>query len=497
MSVLTEPIVAGNLLTCLTPDQLRQLARKDEIPNNWGMAVYRSRIRSRSAKFTYVVYEPTAEQEETIRQVREYLRGADVVRVERDIGQHPDNKFRVQYYVTRDHPNLAYMLSRNLFVPTDQREPDIVVVQVPEWPDLAIYVHPTDDGRVFTYVLGSDYYGEAKMGSLRAAMHIMREHRHGLGLHAGAKVYRIKRGNEVREIGTLIFGLSGTGKTTITVNDHGLQPPEGITILQDDIVMMTPSTYCYGTEESFYIKTDSVTSQPELYKATQVPVSIGENVWVESDGEGDFDNLTLTTNGRCIVPRFLIPHTTDSIDLPQVDVVFFNTRRYDIPPIGRLASPAQAAAFLMLGESTITSADDPTRVGESKRVVAFDPFIIDKPHVQGNRLYEILKRNPHVRVYLVNTGKVGGLERGNKIRPRDTMNAILGVLRDEIEWEFDPNLGYETAKVIPGVDMERFDPYKVYGEAKFKQLMDKLRAERQAWLAQFDGLHPDILAALG
>ncbi|MBI4498914.1 MAG: phosphoenolpyruvate carboxykinase [Chloroflexi bacterium] len=492
--LLRDPLQVPNLWRDLAPQELRVLASKDEIPNRLGVAVYHSRIRSRSARFTYVVQRP--EEAAVIEQVRDYLKSTTVLQVDRDICQNPANIFRVRYAVTRPYARLAYMMSRNLSAPRDSRDPDILVVQVPEWPDLGIYVHPAPDGRVYTYVLGSDYYGEAKMGSLRAAMHIMRERRGGLGLHAASKVYRLATAAGMAERGALIFGLSGTGKTTISVNGHGLEPPEGITLLQDDIVMLTPSAYGYGTEEAFYVKTDSITEQPGLLEATKVPTAVLENTWVEEDGSIDFTNWTLTSNGRAIVPRWAIPHTGGDLDLPKVDLVFFNTRRYDLPPVGRLASPAQAAAFLMLGESTITSADDPNRVGESMRVVAFDPFILGDFHKQGNFFYQLLKANPDIRVYLLNTGKMGGMDDGVKITPEVTMRTVEAVVRGQVSWQYDPILGYDTATDIPGVDLNQYDPYRIYGKDRFAALMGALRRERQAWLDQFPELHADIRNAL-
>ena len=496
MDIFTQPIKGGNVLSNLSTEELKLLARSSAIRNSWGITLYHTSVRSRSAKETFVVKEPDQEVEKELKEVREFLQGTDLVMVERDVCKNPKFRFRIHYYVTRRYARLAHMFSQNFFEPHHQEEPDAVVIQVPEWKRKAIYVHPTKDGRVFTFVLGTDYYGEAKMAALRSVMYITREYRNGLAMHAGGKLYRLKIEGEIKEKGVLIFGLSGTGKTTITLNDHDLQSPEGISILQDDIMLLRNDTYAYGTESSFYIKTDSVTQQPELFVATQSPISIAENAWVDDQGEIDFDNLTLTSNGRCIVPRFLIPHTKDEIDLEHVDVILFNTRRYDMPPLGRLRSPEQAAAFFMLGESTITSADDPSRVGESKRVVAFNPFIMDNPHKEGNKLLEILKENPQVEVLIVNTGKVGGIEEGIKISPKTTLNLVLDALKGEVSWEYDPVVGYEVAKEARDVHCNLFDPYRIYGRETYERMMERLYQERLEWLKQFEELKPEIVEAL-
>ena len=496
-TVLTDPPKPGRLLTGLSSEDLRALARSREIPNRWGVAVYHSKISSRSARRTFVVKRPTPEQEALLHQVRQHLASTELVCLDRQIGAGTGQTFSFRYYVTRPYAHLAYMMHRNLFEPRRPfDDPDVVVVQVPEWPEIHIFVHPTDDGRVFTWVLGSDYYGEGKMGGLRAAMHVLRDFRGGLGLHAGSKVYRLKADGQMRELGVLIFGLSGTGKTTITIHDHGLQPPEGITILQDDINFLMPATRCYGTEESFYIKTDGLSSQPTLLEAVRRPEVICENVWVDPDGNIDFDNQTISTNGRAIVPRHAIPHTAATIDMEKVDVILFNTRRYDLPPIGRLTSPAQMAAVLMLGESTITSADDPTRVGQSQRVVAFDPFVLTEPHRQGNVFYDLIKDRP-IQALVVNTGKIGGMEQGIKITPEVTMACIEAALRGQVEWRYDPDLGYERAVAADGVDLRPYDPDVVYGRQRFRELMAALREERRQWLSRFPGLYPDILQAMG
>jgi phosphoenolpyruvate carboxykinase (ATP) len=356
------------------------------------------------------------------------------------------------------------------------------IIAVPEWPERRVYVDPVE--RV-TYILGTDYYGESKMSLLRLAMHLQREERTGLGLHAGSKVYRVLVDGKLVEKGALIFGLSGTGKTTITVSDHGLTPPEGVEILQDDINLWDESTFGAGTERNFYVKTDNVTSQPELLRACVAEDAIVENVPVK-DGDLDFDDVDFCPNGRAVINRRRIPNTGEGIDLKRTDVIFFNTRRYDIPIAGKFVSPEQAATFFMLGESTKTSAGtmDRSEIGKPVRVVGFDPFIVDRPWKNGMRFREILKRNPRVEVYILNTGYVGGPD-GVKIRPEDTFAMIKAILRGEVEWKYDGNVGYMVPSRAEGVELDRFDPYNVYDAVHYSRMMESLRRERMEYLKRF------------
>ncbi len=93
------------------------------------------------------------------------------------------------------------------------------------------------------------------MAMLRMAMHLGRETMNALGLHAGSKVIRVNTPRGLEEKGVLVFGLSGTGKTTITIADHDLASPEGVEVLQDDVNILLPNGRRLGSEANFYIKT--------------------------------------------------------------------------------------------------------------------------------------------------------------------------------------------------------------------------------------------------
>jgi phosphoenolpyruvate carboxykinase (ATP) len=495
--LLAKTLEAREILHGLSREDLRGLARPHEWTTEWGNAVYATMVRSRSSTFTKSNVDQGFDDEDfrTMREVRDYLRSARVLCVEREMGVRPRLSYRCRLYVTTAKPNVALMWHSSLFDPSGPaREPDFVTIYVPEWKQRKILIQ-ADEG--VTYVLGSDYYGEAKKSFLRMAMYHTKQHRGGLGLHAGSKILRVSGvDGRLRERGAIFFGLSGTGKTSLTCHPHDLSGDEGIEILQDDVTLMMPSGECLGTEDGFYIKTEGLdpNDQPILYRAATSPHATYENVWVEPNRRVDFANTQLTKNGRGVVLRREVLHTSDRIDLPKAHLIFFITRMSTIvPPVARL-SVAQAAAAFMLGESVKTSAADPNAKGEPVRVVGTNPFIVGPKATEGNRFYDIIRQHPDMECYVLNTGRVGG-EAGRKITLQDSQRLIREIARGTVEWRRDPNWGYEVATAAPGIDLGALDPSRYYEPSELARLTAELRSERKRWLGQFEGLYPQITGA--
>ena len=254
-----------------------------------------------------------------------------------------------------------------------------------------------------------------------------------------------------------------------------------------------------GTEDSFYIKTDSLepNSQPLLYAAALSPRAILENVFVHPEtGKVDFFDSSFTSNGRAMVKRRDIAFTDDSVDLEKVDFIVFITRRQDIvPPVARLGQEWAAATF-MLGESVETSAGDPTEAGKSLRVVGTNPFIVGSRTEEGNMFLDILRANPDIQCFSLNTGTVGGMVRGQNISVRDSVKILEMIARDKIKWIRDDFWGYDVPAAIPDVDVDRFDLNNYYDDEQIDELSQNLKNERLNWLSQFPGLNGDILKAL-
>ena len=346
--------------------------------------------------------------------------------------------------------------------------------------------------------MGSDYKGENKKAMLRQVMYWAKQ-QGNLGLHAASKIMRVYRDGRLRDFGFLLFGLSGTGKTALSCHSHWLRPPERVVIRQDDVVILKSDGSAIGTEESFYLKTEDLepSSQPLLYAAAISPRAILENVWVEPEtGKVDFFNSTLTSNGRGMVKRGDIAFTDNEIDLEKVDFMIFINRRYDIlPPIVRL-TPEWAAAAFMLGESIETSAGDPTQAGKSRRVVGTNPFIVGSKDEEGNIFLSILRNNPNIQSFILNTGRVGGMDRGQKITHKDSLKTLEMLAKDKIVWKKDEFWGYKVPVQIPGVDLSQFNLSNYYPEEQIRELSKDLKQERLDWLSQFHSLNRDIINAI-
>ena len=452
-------------------------------------------VRNRIAKFTEVVMgELDRDDEQLVHQVMDYLKTKEVIMLDRVMCKTPGFKKNCRLYVTADYPRLPLMWG-NTFFPPEGCKTNFTVVTVPEWPEKKVLVFPESG---ITLILGTDYKGENKKAMLRQVMYWAKKEGN-LGLHAASKILRVFKDGKLRDFGFLLFGLSGTGKTSLSCHSHWLIHPERVVIRQDDVVILRSDGSAVGTEESYYLKTDGLepATQPLLYAAAISPRAILENVWVEPDtGKVDFFNTQLTSNGRGMVKRRDIAFTDDEIDLGKVDYVVFITRRYDVqPPIVRL-SPEWAAVTFMLGESVETSAGDPTQAGKPLRVVGTNPFIVGSYEEEGNTFLDILRHNPDIQCFIINTGKIGGMDRGQKITVVDSVKILEMIARDNIVWQKDEFWGYEVPVAIPGVELGRFDLNNFYSKDEIRKLSGGIKRERLGWLARFPGLSKDIISAL-
>jgi len=543
----------GTNVTIYTGPELGRLALLTGQRNIYGGYNWDTRIRNRSAKYTVCVgsekvadADPRKEQEQTLAQMplyltrlfggslnnKEYTGHTNMLPIDlvhRVMGSGEDIDFTFNCYLmvsakNRANHHICHMWGLML------RQTDTI----PEADDLHILMVPDiptgDFGRFYAFPeqnvtigIGSDYMGECKKGFLRMAMYRAKE-RGILGVHAGAKIvvaHSVRRG-KLRRYGVVILGLSGTGKTTNIGHTHFLDhPDEKSLVVQDDFVgLRLNDGRVLGTEQAMFLKTDLDADDILLRPATQSADFVSQNLYVDYQGTMKYLEEDICANGRGILPLRSLPENRryESIDLPpleELDALFviFNTRRNSIVPILQELTPEQAAAYFMLGESIETAAGDPTRAGQSIRVVGTNPFIVGPPGEEGNTFYDYVNRfRDKVRCFVMNTGGVGEIrdpdDRSIVVREpvRPWKNGIgyvtRALFRETAVWQEDPDYG--TKVLVDGVydekgdifDMNRFSPREYYDEATREQMVRDLNHERIEHLKKFPKLEPKIAESI-
>jgi phosphoenolpyruvate carboxykinase (ATP) len=428
----------------------------------------------------------------------EHLRDREVIVIDGYIGDHPDARARTRLIVDKAYPNLAAKQRLLYFPADDDAEPELTIVYTPElaapgYSDDRVIAVDLDKG--VTRVLNADYFGEAKMGGLRMWDALMYR-RGGLALHSGLRV--VGEGDN-RRVG-LVVGLSGTGKTTTTFSKAGGGAP-----VQDDFVALYPEGRVYGTENGTFAKVIGLTpeSEPAIWHGATQPGSYLENVAIDADGRLDFSDGSHTENSRAVIgsvdiPGFLAPANVKTADF----MLILNRNATIIPAVARLTSD-QAAAYFMLGETQGTSAGGRAEAGKFLRVPGTNPFFAYRHEWQANRLREILD-TCDLEVFLLNTGRVGGGDgddRSRKVTPAVSGAIVAAIANGGIEWEVDPDFGYEVAVSVPGVDDPALlRPRILYDEqdrtSEYSDLVVALHEDRRAHLARYADLRPEISAAV-
>lgn len=511
----------------LSVDEIRARATEFGTPTVFGNTNWVSTVKNRSAALTIHLgsprvgsQEPTSRKRDirkhaadTIRTLHRYIERAPLLRVDCRVGDNPDFAPECTMYLSqyrRETSRLAHKVLQTFFPSQRSDGRRLVLVFVPEWQerDRQILVFPEIG---VTYVLGTDYYGEAENAFLRMAM--WRAKQQGmLGLHAGTKIIRAAGPDgRLRRLGMLLFGMAASGKTTHICSDHGLdQPGEGVEIAQDEVVFWRTDGAALGSERGFYIKTEGLNpdAHPLLYRAATSPNAILDNVMVDYQGNVYFDDRALTANGRAIIQRSdLGDLASPSIDLPSLAeldglIVVFMVRKYTVVPVASRLTPEQAAVAFLLAES-IDSA------GAESREIGGNPLLVGEPADEANAFYGLVKSHEgKTGCYMLNTGGVGelveqGLDGARKVQKKVTRveiaemaTIIRGIARDTISWREDADWMLETPEHIEGLAASKFDLDKHYDQSKIDALIAQTRLERAQQIESISGLDPKIKASV-
>jgi phosphoenolpyruvate carboxykinase (ATP) len=345
-------------------------------------------------------------------------------------------------------------------------------------------------GRREVLVAGTRYAGEIKKSIFSVLNHLLPD-AGVLPMHCSANI------GEACDV-ALFFGLSGTGKTTLSADaSRGL-------IGDDEHGWSNEGVFNF--EGGCYAKTIRLSpeGEPEIYQSTQMFGTILENVVLdEGTREIDFDDGSVTENTRASYPIHYIPNAVlpSRAGHPQ-NVVFLTADAFGVlPPISRL-SPEQAMYHFLSGYTAKVAG---TERGVTEPVATFSacfgsPFLPRHPGVYAKMLGEKLREHD-ARVWLVNTGwSGGGYGLGSRMKlgyTRAMVNAALAGELDDVEFTSDPVFGLDVPTSVPDVPSEVLNPRATWAEAEaYDAAAGKLAAMFKANFEQFaDQVAPEVVAA--
>jgi len=338
---------------------------------------------------------------------------------------------------------------------------------------------------------GSHYAGEIKK-SIFSVLNYMLPDQGVLPMHCSANIG--PDGDSA-----LFFGLSGTGKTTLSAD------PERGLIGDDEHGWGEGGVFNF--EGGCYAKTIRLTpeSEPEIYQATQMFGTILENV-VLSDGtaEIDFDNASITENTRASYPIHYVPNAVipGRGEHPK-SVVFLTADAFGVlPPISKL-TPEQAMYHFLSGYTAKVAG---TERGVTEPEATFSacfgaPFLPRHPGEYAKMLGELLRTHGS-HVWLVNTGWSGGAYGvGSRMKlsyTRAMVRAALAGDLDEVATAADPIFGLHIPSEVPGVPAEILNPRDTWADgAAYDAAATKLATMFKANFGRFEGQVGDEVKSAG
>jgi phosphoenolpyruvate carboxykinase (ATP) len=399
--------------------------------------------------------------------VVDHLNGGDLYVVNAFAGADPAHRLLVR--VISDSPWHA-LFAKTLFIePSEEElrdfEPDALVLHAPgveadpeedeTRSETFIVLHPT---RAEVLIGGTEYAGEIKK-SIFTVMNDRLPLEGVFPMHCSANV------DDQGRV-AIFFGLSGTGKTTLSAD------PERRLIGDDEHGWGDQGVFNF--EGGCYAKVIRLSpdAEPEIYQATHSFGTVLENVVVDDRGVMDLNDASKTENTRAAYKLEQIENA-----LPEKraghpsSVVFLTADAFGVlPPIARLTRD-QALFYFLTG---FTAKLAGTEIGVTEPQPTFScafgaPFLPQKATVYARMLGQKLDEHGSA-VWLVNTGWTGGPYGVGKRMPiaatRALLRAALDGELDGAEYRTDPIFGFEVPVEVPGVESSLLDPRSTWSDSE-------------------------------
>jgi phosphoenolpyruvate carboxykinase (ATP) len=414
-----------------------------------------------------------------------YLKGRDVEVQDLECGADPENSVNVRLVAEFSWHALflRHLLRRPVQETLSEYAPEYTIVNAPGFKaDPGRHGSRTDTVVAISFdqklvlIGGTEYSGENKKAAFTILNHVYPD-RGILPMHCSAS--DAKSGDSGSAI---FFGLSGTGKTTLSAD------PNRFLVGDDEHGWSDAGVFNF--EGGCYAKTIRLSreSEPDIWDATHSPATVLENVAIDPDTRAlDLDDDSLTENTRAAYPLTIVKNAAPGSRGGTPRNVFLLTcDAYGVtPPISRL-TPEQARTCFLLG---FTSKVAGTERGVDGPTPTFStcfgaPFLTRKPEAYADMFEERLAKSG-ANIWLVNTGWTGGAAETGQRMPihatRLLLNAALDGTLDKVKYRRDPLWGTKVPETGPE-DTGRFlDPRTTWAD---KEAFDKASSELASLISE-------------
>jgi len=415
-------------------------------------------------------------------------------------GWSPENRLKVRLICSR--PYHALFMYTMLIRPSDEElaefgEPEFVIYNAGRFPanrhtegmtsktsvDISF-----ENGQMV--ILGTEYAGEMKKGVFTVMNYLMPK-KGILSMHCSATADP-KTGRS-----SVLFGLSGTGKTTLS-SDPTRRLIGDDEHCWDDKGIWNIEGGCYA--KAIYLSRER---EPDIFDALRFGAVLENVVYDEAHHHVDFDNATVTENTRGAYPiEYIRNAKIPCVAGHPTDVIFLTCDAFGVlPPISRL-DPGQAMYHFISGYTAKVAG---TEVGVDEPEATFSPcfggpFLVWHPGKYAEMLAERMAEHGS-KVWLVNTGWTGGaFGTGERISLRHTRSIIDAIHQDSLhdtDTQIDPVFKFRVVTDVPGVPSGILVPRQSWKDAAAydKQAAELAKLFNQNFKKYADDVGDEVRAA--
>lgn len=387
----------------------------------------------------------------------------------RDVYACADPTYRLNVRVVNEQP-WANLFCYNLFQRPSEEE---ITTQTPDWHIIqapSFLADPAVDGtrqgnftivnftKKVILIAGSEYTGEMKKGIFGVLNFVLPHDKHVLSMHCSANE------GENGDV-ALFFGLSGTGKTTLSADPHRA-------LIGDDEHGWADGSV-FNFEGGCYAKCIDLSAEkePQIFGAIKHGTILENTRFKPGTKEVDYKDCSITENTRAAYPIYLIDNAKHpSYGGEPKNIFFLTCDAFGIlPPVSKLTT-AQAMYHFISGYTAKVAG---TEVGVTEPQPTFSAcfgkvFMPLHPTKYAELLGEKMEKDPNIHVWLINTGWTGGAYGvGSRMSLKDTRSIISAAMNgqlNDVKYEAHPIFGILMPESCPNVSSEVLNPRNTWAD---------------------------------